>query len=269
MNNTKETNRTFIGEVWKEIAFDFIYTNELRLEVSNFGRIRTFTKTTEGNIIKGSVINGYPIVRLKFFKKRSEEVEKRFEYFKEQISKLVQKTGKLKTALKVKKVKDKGYFESKKQIEENEKLLDSIKKSYSKEFRTDELKRTINYAALIHRLVAENFLEQPSPEHTLVAHLDYNKKNNHVNNLIWMTRKENTEHQKKSPYVIAEKKSRVNKRNENTKVYKLTSTKVMLIKKRINEGVPLRTLAKTFKVTETQLLRIKRGINWGNVDPAG
>jgi recombination DNA repair RAD52 pathway protein len=117
-------------------------------------------------------------------------------------------------------------------------------------------------------LVAENFLEQPSPEHTLVAHLDYNKKNNHVNNLIWMTRKENTEHQKKSPYVIAEKKSRVNKRNENTKVYKLTSTKVMLIKKRINEGVPLRTLAKTFKVTETQLLRIKRGINWGNVNPA-
>jgi len=103
----------------------------------------------------------------------------------------------------------------------------------------------------------------------LASHLDFDKKNNHVSNLVWMTREENAEHQKKSPVVIREKEQRKFKvRNENTKVYKLTSTKVMLIKKKINQGVSLRKLSKTFKVTETQLLRIKRGENWGHVPAA-
>ena len=42
----------------------------------------------------------------------------------------------------------------------------------------------------------------------------------------------------------------------------------MILKKRMNEGVSLRELAKRNKVTETQLLRIKRGINWGKVAAA-
>ena len=84
-----------------------------------------------------------------------------------------------------------------------------------------------------------------------------------------MTDNECSFHNKKSPLVIAAlEKRRNSKRNENTKVYKLTSTKVMLIKKKINQGTTLRTLSKIFKVTQTQLLRIKRGENWANVPAA-
>jgi hypothetical protein len=49
---------------------------------------------------------------------------------------------------------------------------------------------------------------------------------------------------------------------------KLTIHQVMVIKKKINEDVPLRKLAKRYNVSETQLLRIKRGINWANIAPA-
>ena len=42
----------------------------------------------------------------------------------------------------------------------------------------------------IHRLVAEAFLEMPTGSN-VVDHIDYNKKNNAVDNLQWCTQKEN------------------------------------------------------------------------------
>ena len=45
----------------------------------------------------------------------------------------------------------------------------------------------------IHRLVAENFI--PNPEHkTEINHLDCNPANNHVDNLQWVTSKENKDY---------------------------------------------------------------------------
>ncbi|MBR6538078.1 MAG: HNH endonuclease [Lachnospiraceae bacterium] len=47
----------------------------------------------------------------------------------------------------------------------------------------------------IHRLVAEAFINKPKGK-KYVNHIDYNRKNNNVNNLEWCTQAENIEHSK-------------------------------------------------------------------------
>lgn len=49
------------------------------------------------------------------------------------------------------------------------------------------------YTKKVHRLVAQYFLE-PDPLRDQVNHKDGNKLNNHVSNLEWCTRSENTRH---------------------------------------------------------------------------
>ena len=257
------------GEIWKEVKFDFVHINEIKIEVSNLGRVRSCTVEIDGKILSGTILGGYKTIRLKFFTERPPRTQKRIDFMRHQIAELVRQIGKMRTRNKAELVRDSSCFEVEKEIKVQTQLLDRLKEKYQKEYRASELKRTINKGESVHRLVADKFVDRPTPEHNLVAHIDHNKLNNHYNNLKWMTRQENVEHQKTSPQVIAARQERkTRKPKEDTKVYKLTSTKVMLIKKKINHGVALRTLAKTFKVTETQLLRIKRGENWANVQPA-
>ncbi len=249
--------KNYPGEQWKTVKFHFEFTNDFRIEVSNFGRLRTFNIVSDGNIIKGSMINGYRIVRLKLYTPREEKIQRRFDY--------LQKQG-LKLARKLKSLKDNN--ERKKSIAEVSQLLDSFKKNLSKKFRDDLKERTNNYHALVHRLVAKYFLKKPSGKQTIVAHLDYEKLNNRATNLKWMTREENYEHQKNSPYVIKEKQERRHRRKEHSKTTKLTVTKVMLLKKMLNAGRPMKQLVKQFKVTDTQIYRIKRGENWSDIEAA-
>jgi len=263
-------NNDYSEEIWKEFNFPFEYINQMKAEVSNFGRVKTYTKINpEGRIINGTVVGGYPVVRLKFFTKRDEDLTHKFKYLRKQINSLVVSVKRMKLKLKELPQRNQEYYSLKKEITESESLWASMEKSYRKEYRGDELKRTYNFGGLIHRMVALCFLEQPTESHNLASHIDHNKSNNHISNIVWMNRKESSAHQLRSPTVILEKEQRkLKERNENTKVYKLTSTKVMLIKKKINQGISLRHLSKTFKVTETQLLRIKRGENWGHVPAA-
>ena len=133
----------------------------------------------------------------------------------------------------------------------------------------EELKsRTIHYHSLIHRLVADYFLPKPTPGQTVVAHRDHDKLNNRAGNLKWMTREENYEHQKTSPLVIKENQERRHRRKENSRATKLTVTKVMLLKKLLNQGKPMKQLVKQFKITNTQIVRIQRGENWPDVPAA-
>ena len=249
--------KDYPGEKWKEVKFNFDFTNNYQLKVSNFGRLKTFNKTSDGGLVNGSMINGYKIIRLKFFTQRDEKIQARLNNLQQQVTKL---SSKLKQQINNK--------ESKKQVEETRLLLTTLKKNLKKKFKTDTQSRTINYHSLIHRLVAEYFLPKPKADQTIVAHLDYNKLNNRVTNLKWMTPDENYKHQQKSPYVIKEKELRKLSLRDNSKVAKLTVTKVMLLKKLLNQNKPVRQLVKQFKITDMQVYRIKRGENWGNIPAA-
>ena len=246
--------KDFTQEKWKRIEFGTECTNENIIEVSNYGRLRTFNKISNGNILKGAMINGYRIIRFKLFKPRDAETEKKLDFLQKQV---------LRLSRKIKGMKTEGG--DKEKIKEAEQLLSSMKKNLSKKFAADTKKRTTHYHGLVHRLVAEHFCKKPSDKHTIVAHLDFDKLNNKSSNLKWMTPEENYAHQQNSPHVIAEKNGRQNNKARNAK---LTVTKVMLLKKLINQGKPMSTLVKQFKVTDTQILRIKRGENWGNVKAA-
>ncbi len=121
--------------------------------------------------------------------------------------------------------------------------------------------------AFLHKLVAENFLKKKSKDQTCVIHLDRKRENNTVENLKWVTKKEMTEHNKKSPKVIAARKKLI-QFNKDRDGQKLTNKQVIQLKKRIynpNRKTPLKIIAEQFGISEMQLFRIKSGENWGHV----
>ncbi len=115
---------------------------------------------------------------------------------------------------------------------------------------------------LVHRFVADHFLERLSSDHKFVVHLDFSKANNHYQNLKWMTQEELNQHAKTSPKYQAAKV----KRQEH---YKLTESKVKIIKKMLQseKRTRLRVIAKRFGISHTQLNRIRSGENWGHIEP--
>jgi hypothetical protein len=109
----------------------------------------------------------------------------------------------------------------------------------------------------VHKLVAQHFLEQN--DGVFVIHIDYNKENNYIGNLKWVTRKEKENHQFSNPTY---------KKSRHFNSAKLTENRVRLLKKILNDPnrkTRLKILAKQFGVSTMQLHRIKSGENWGNI----
>ena len=121
-------------------------------------------------------------------------------------------------------------------------------------------KKTTRY---LHKIVAQLFIENPENKN-FVTHLDFNKENNHVDNLQWMTYSELGKHHDNNPLVIKGKENR----KKNIPYSKLSEAKVKLIKRKIfdpNRKTRLKMIAKQFGISEMQLWRIKSGENWGHV----
>lgn len=258
---------SFARESWKQVDLGTGFINDFRLEISDFGRIRSFNQLHDGKILKGSMINGYRIIRIKLFRPRYESATQALGLMQEEITALSEKIAAMKKKLDDKQFRGQERFDLKDQLLQEEDNLKKAQARYKAFYHTDRKKRTINYAALIHRLVAEYFIPRTSEDQLFVSHIDHDKLNNKVNNLKWMTAEEKNAHQAKSPLVIEEKKKRKQAGYEAIKS-KLTVTKVMYLKKLLNEGVPVRNLAKQFKVTETQIIRIKKNENWASVEAA-
>ena len=238
----------FPGEIWKDV--DIPYTNVIkpRLEISNFGRLRTTNKLYTRKILKGSLINGYSIIRIKLFKPADPQITAAFKTRKEYLDNLKDRILTL----------EKGNTN---ELEGLRKQLALEEKNLREDIRKYDLSRTINFHSLTHILVAKYFCRKKSELHTIVGHIDYNKLNNDYRNLRWMTLEENLEHQRSSPAVI-------NSREANNGSVKLTVTKVKMLKKLLREGKSIKNLSKSFKVTDTQIKRIMRGENWKDVEAA-
>lgn len=120
----------------------------------------------------------------------------------------------------------------------------------------------------IYKMVAEAF-HPKSEDQTNVLHLDYVRDNDDIRNLKWATRPEMLAHAKASPRVQAAQAAFIARNSSHTKDgAKLTATKVMRIKKILND--PLRKtrkkiIAKQFDISETHLKRIETGENWGYI----
>lgn len=114
-------------------------------------------------------------------------------------------------------------------------------------------KRTTKY---IHKLVAESFIPKDNDLQQYVIHLDFDKSNNHIDNLKWVTKETMFAHQKINP----------NYKRGTINYSKLTETDVIRLKKKLKRGKnKLYKLAKEFGITHTQLNRIRKGENWGHI----
>lgn len=189
MSNGMNSEKAILwAEKWTPIVIDVEgVEHPPRYEVSNFGRLRSFQNNEKGEIIKGSVIQGYKSLNIRLPKGKS-------------------------------------------------------------------------FNRYVHKLVAEKFVSKNSPDHKFVIHLDFDKQSNHFENLKWVTKDEMVAHNKLNPAVINKPIPR------RTKNYKLTETKVRMIKKMLqHDSTRLKMIAKQFGITHTQLNRIRSGENWGYV----
>ena len=109
----------------------------------------------------------------------------------------------------------------------------------------------------IHRLVAQAFI--PNPENKpYVNHIDSNPSNNKVNNLEWVTAKENVKH--------AMQKGRMSffKKGENNKLAVLKDKDIILIRK-MNGKKTQKEIAKIFNISQCHVSEIVRRLQWKHI----
>jgi hypothetical protein len=249
--------KKYIGEKWKKVKFKVDFETDSYFEVSNLGRVRSFNRLSDGNILKGSLTEGYLIIRFKLYKPREQRIEKKLASLETKLSKLI-------------KVKNTHLYNkaSKKEIVNSYNEINALKKELKSIYAIDTKSREMHKHFLIHREVALAFLPKPKVKQVFVAHLDYDKLNNAATNLQWMTLEENLLHQEKNPTNIQQIKDRREGSRNKKFPTKLTIIKVMQLKKMLNQQKPMKQLVEKFKITETQVYRIKRGENWGDVEAA-
>ena len=123
-------------------------------------------------------------------------------------------------------------------------------------FKTNGKKKTF----LVHKLVAIMFVEKESDNQIIVIHIDWNKRNNYLKNLKWVTRDAAYERIMPRLQEINKIKNKGIVRNS-----KLKPEDVKVLKGMLDKGVKQNVIAKLFSISEMQVTRIKRGENWGKI----
>ena len=114
-------------------------------------------------------------------------------------------------------------------------------------------------SVMVHRFVAEHFINRPSADHKYVIHIDGDKTNNKWNNLQWITHEEWVTHMLNTP------KRKASDRNRK---WKLTEAQVKMIKRMLKRGkTKMPIIARKFGISVTHVKRIASGENWKDVNP--
>lgn len=129
--------------------------------------------------------------------------------------------------------------------------------------RLSDQSNGLRECARVHRLVAEAFIPNPEskPE---VNHIDGNKYNSSLNNLEWVTSKENRIHawrtglRNRSHLPVKNGESNVNSKLSDEKVIEMLSLR--------NQGVSYKRLAKHFDVSKKTVIDAVKGRSWCHVN---
>lgn len=247
-------------EIWKDYGLPYTYVNDYRVQVSSHGNVKVFNKLNpEGRLVKENLQEGYPIVRMKLFKKRRKNVEERIQEFNREIQLIEQERRDVKKS----ELSNSEIFSQVERLNLERKKIIEQRSKYIK--RTDKT-RTINAHFLVHRAVAELFVEKQENAE-IVIHKDFNKKNNHYSNLSWETKENSFARYGQNPvFKINKMKAELlGIKGKKRGFSKLDEKDVLLIKEKLRKGKTLRSIAQRFKVSDMQIHRIKSGENWAEV----
>jgi len=106
----------------------------------------------------------------------------------------------------------------------------------------------------IHRLVAKAFIPNPENKDT-VNHKDNDKSNNKVENLEWMTNRENYEHAQENNWALCHKGSG----HPNSK---LEEKDVLSIRKLRSKGIGVKEIAHRYKISDSHIYSICSYRTW-------
>ncbi len=250
------------GEIWKEYPlWEERANTKFRLFVSNFGRVKSVnTHCPEGRLLKGSRREGYPIISMRLFNERSKYVQGKIDEYNQIIDLLQQE---IKDLRRIKNMPQDIVAARLVTVRANRDEMVQTRKKFI--HKTDK-KRTVHVHVLVHRAVAELFLEKTEKDE-VVIHKDFVKDHNHVDNLEWVSREESFNRYSQNPYYLSGKyKEQFQNLDRRTpRNQKLKKEEVLYIKEKLAQGKTLKELAKKFGVSDMQIHRIKTGENWSSV----
>lgn len=241
-------------EIWVEHPCEKVGTSFTKFEISNFGRLKIYNHLSpEGRITEGTLINGVPTYIYKIYRPVPERDQKQFDEAVAQY----QEARKMVTKFRYQPVKLAYYKKERDKFKEKKKKLNQ---KLTK-------KREKSVILLLHRLVAQHFLEKPTDKDKIfVIHKDFDKKNNHVDNLAWASQDEITARHPQQPKLVLHKfKRQLYNIRQSPRHMKLSENDVLYIKKRLKKDDNPEKLAQRFGVGTATIKRIKDGKSWSHV----
>lgn len=249
-------------EIWKKVKLNLDFEIDSSVKISNFGNVKTFNKQNDGNLLKGTMQEGYRLVKLRYYNQRDPLVAKKIASIIKKRKTIQLDINKTNRTLKTLKRNDPEKKNLLLHIEKQKAEIAICKLKYETLNKEENKARAVERSYLVHRLVAQYFLPKPAKDQKFVIHLDHNKVNNHVDNLRWANSVETAANWNYSPTVVAAREKRAATKGG---FGKLIRSQVVSIKKKLAKGKTLRSIATEYGVSDMQIYRIKIGENWGHV----